>query len=131
MRPRSVVWAGFAFLLATYLFAQATSRLTGSIIESSGAAVPGATVEVYLPGGEKPLSVLPATGEGIFAFTGLAAGKYDVVITSQGFRKHTDRGVILTAGAETSMPAIRLEVGSVAETVEVMDTTINVQTNNA
>src|SRR5438067_32134 len=42
-----------ALAFAGMLSAQVTSRLTGSVIDQTGAAVPGATVDVYLPGGAK------------------------------------------------------------------------------
>src|SRR6266566_1275311 len=44
-----------ALALASCLSAQVTSRLTGSVIDPSGSVVPGAVVEVYLPGGANPL----------------------------------------------------------------------------
>jgi hypothetical protein len=128
MRLRSVL---FALAFAGCLSAQVTSRLTGSVVDQTGSSVPGATVEVYLPGGAKPLLTMPTTSEGLFAFSGVAAGTYDVVVSASGFRKHTDRGVVLTAGSETAMPAIKLEVGAVTDTVEVSDSATIVQTTNA
>jgi hypothetical protein len=118
-------------LLSSGLSGQVTSRLTGSVTDPSGAAVPAAVVEVYQPGGTKPLMSMPTTSDGLFAFTGVPPATYDVIVTSQGFRKHTDRGVVLTAGAETAMPAIKLEVGSVTDTVEVSDSATVVQTTTA
>jgi Carboxypeptidase regulatory-like domain/TonB dependent receptor-like, beta-barrel len=120
-----------ALALAGCLFAQVTSRLTGSVTDPSGAVVPGAMVEVYLPGGEKPVVSMPATSDGLFSFTGVAQGTYDVIVSAPGFRKHTDRSVVLTAGQETSIPPIRLEVGNVTETVEVSASATLVQTTNA
>jgi hypothetical protein len=52
------------------------------------------------------------------------------VATAPGFRKHTDRGVVLTAGITTPLP-IKLEVGAVTDTVEVTDSATVVQTTNA
>ena len=129
MRIRQFVLATLAF--AGLLAAQVTSRLTGSVIDQTGAAVPGATVDVFMPGGSKPVVTMPTTSDGLFAFTAVAAGTYDVVVTAQGFRKHTDHNVVLTAGAETSMPAIKLEVGAVTDSVEVSDTATVIQTTNA
>ena len=129
MRFRAYVIGVLAF--AGCLSAQVTSRLTGSVTDPTGAAVPSAMVEVYLPGGVKPLLSVNVTSDGLFAFTGVAAGTYDVVVSAAGFRKHSDRGVVLIAGAETAMPAIKMEVGSVSETVEVSDTASIVQTTNA
>src|SRR5713101_4961984 len=131
MRLRAATCAIGVVALAGYLLAQATSRLTGSLVDPTGAPVPAATIDLFLPAGSRPVLTANTTGEGLFAFTGVAPGTYDVVLTAQGFRKHSERGVVLTAGAETSMPAIRLEVGNITETVEVTDTTLSVQTTNA
>ena len=116
--------------LANCLSAQITSRLTGAVVDPTGSAVPAAVVEVYLPGGTKPLLTAPATGDGLFAFTGVGAGTYDVVVSAPGFRKHTDRGVVLTAGEETPL-AIKLEVGSATDSVEVTESATIVQTTNS
>jgi hypothetical protein len=118
-------------LLSTSLNAQVSSRLSGSILDPTGSAVPGATVDVYLPGGAKPIASTTATGEGLFTFVGIPSGTYDVMVTSAGFRKHTERGVILAPATETAMNAIKLEVGSVAEVVEVTGSSLTVQTTNS
>ena len=117
--------------LTGVLTAQVTSRLTGSVVDQTGAVVAGANVEVYLPGGTKPLISMPTTSDGLFAFSGIANGTYDVVVSAPGFRKHSDRGVVLEAGKEMAMPAIKLEVGSVTDTVEVTDSATVLQTSNA
>jgi len=122
-------------LVLTLLFvcsvrAQVTARLTGSVMDPTGAVVPGAIVEVYLQGGTKPLTTMVATSDGIFSFTGIEAGIYDVVVSAAGFRKQTSKGVILIAGQETPL-AIKLEVGAVTDTVEVSESSNVVQTTNA
>src|SRR3954465_13514271 len=109
----------FALLATSLAPAQVASRLTGSVQDPSGAAVPAATVEVYLPGGAKPIVSTTTTPEGLFAFARIPNGNYDAFVTAAGFRKHTERGVILTPATETAMAGIKLEVGSVAEVVEV------------
>ncbi len=108
-----------------------TARLSGTVIDQTGAAVPNAVVNVLLPGGAKPILTEKTTADGLFAFTAVASGTYDVEVTAQGFRKHNERGVILTVGQETSLPGIRLEVGSTSETIEVNENKLAVQTSNA
>ena|SRR5580698_5991993 len=111
--------------------AQVASRLSGLVTDPTGAAVPGAKVDLFLPGGEKPLRSTVTTGDGIFAFSGTPAGNFDIVVSAQGFKKYTDRGVVLDAGMETSLPTVHLEVGSISETVEVTVPKVTVQTDNA
>ncbi len=126
----------FVFFVATlastlWLQAQVTSRLSGSIVDPSSSAVPSATVDLLLPGGTKPIMTTISTTDGLFAFTGVPAGTYDVAITMKGFRKYTEHGVVLAAGTEVALPVIRLEIGSTGEVVEVTETKQEVQTTNA
>jgi hypothetical protein len=111
--------------------AQVAARMSGSVVDPTGLPVPGATVDVLLLGGVKPILTATTTPEGIFAFTAVPAGTYNVVVTAKGFRKSTEENVVLAAGAETSMPAIRLEVGSATEVVEVKENAETIQTTNA
>src|SRR5689334_9686921 len=100
---RVSVPSAFVLLISVPAFAQVTSRLSGSVVDPSGSAIPGAAVDIYLPEGARPILSTTTTAEGIFAFTGVAAGNYDLVISANGFRKYTARAVPLTAAAETSL----------------------------
>lgn len=127
----AIALMGALFVFSGNCEAQVTARLSGSIVDASGLAVPGAAIDIFLPGGERPILSAVGTGEGLFAFTGVPAGTYNVVVTAQGFRKYTERGVVLAAGQETSLAAFRLEVGSVTDSVEVSGAAQTVQTTNA
>src|SRR3954454_12385092 len=107
---RFTAGAGLAvsLLFTFFAHAQVSSRLSGSVQDPSGAAVPAATVDVYLPGGAKPIVSTTTTTEGLFAFASIPSGTYDVFVTSAGFRKHTERGVTLTPATETAMAGIKL-----------------------
>jgi len=132
MRKRSLVsGTALALFLVCSATAQVTARLSGSVVDQTGSAVPIATVDVFLPGGARPILTSNTTQEGLFAFAGVPAGTYDVVITANGFRKHSERGVVLAAATETAIPAIKLEVGSVTDVVEVKESNISVQTTNS
>jgi len=117
--------------LVGFLQAQTASRLTGSVVDPSGSVVPGATVDLMLPGGVKPLQTTATSSDGLFAFSGAEAGIYDVIVSAQGFRKESVRGITLAAGTETPLGAIHLEIGTTSETVEVKESSVVVQTNNA
>jgi hypothetical protein len=128
---RTFCWGTVLTLFSFALHAQVTARLSGTVVDQTGSAVPAAAVELYLPGGAKPIMTTTTTPEGIFSLTGISAGTYDVTVSAAGFRKSTQRDVILTAATETSLPAIKLEVGSVTDTVEVKENSLIVQTTNA
>ena len=54
-----------SLFLAASANAQMSGRISGSVIDASGAAVGGAEVELYLAGGQKPLLVSKTSAEGL------------------------------------------------------------------
>ena len=93
--------------------------------------MPNATVDVLLPGGAKPILSTTTTAEGLFSFTAVPAATYDLAITAAGFRKYSERNIVLAAGSETTIPVIKLDVGGTSETVEVSESKLSVQTSNS
>ena len=98
MKSRLALPFLLAFGFACVSNAQVNARLTGSVVDPSGLAVPGATVDVFLPGGAKPVLSMSTTAEGLFAFSAVLPGHYDVIVTAAGFRKSANRDVILSTG---------------------------------
>src|ERR1022692_2823502 len=98
MRNRVVMLLAGLFAAGALLQAQVTSRLTGSVVDPSNAAVPSAKVDILLPGGTNPILSSTTTADGLFAFSGVPVGTYDLVVSSSGFRKSPERGVVLEAG---------------------------------
>jgi len=117
--------------LVTIVTAQDTGRLTGTILDPTGAAVTGAKVELFLPGGTAAVLATLTTGEGLFSFTGVRPVSYDLVVDASGFRGYRARQVKVDPGRETSLPPIRLELGARADSIEVTVGTTGVQTTNA
>src|SRR6185503_706830 len=75
-------------LLFAVPFAAAQDRgtITGTVTDSSGAAVPGASVILRHPDTGLSQSTVSG-GEGGFSFIYLSAGKYTVTVEMPGFRK--------------------------------------------
>ncbi|MEK7406389.1 MAG: TonB-dependent receptor [Acidobacteriota bacterium] len=115
----------------TLLPAQVTGRLSGSVLDPTGSAVPGAKVDLLLAGGSTPVLSFTTTSEGLFTMIGVRPDFYDLVVEAAGFQKHTIRRVKIDPGRETSLPPIKLELGAVTATVEVISTIQGVQTTNA
>src|SRR6266849_5497116 len=122
--------ASFVLFVASG-FAQVTGRLSGSVTDSSGAAIPNATVNLLLAGGAKPVLTTVTTSEGLFSFTNVRPEKYDLTIESSGFLKYSLRGVKIDPARETSLPAIKLELAAVTQSVDVTADVQTVQTQNA
>src|SRR5829696_7451627 len=69
---------------SSILAAQGAGTLTGIIRDSSGAAIPGATIQVVNEASNAALDAV-TDGEGAFQVTPLAAGWYRVQATLDGF----------------------------------------------
>src|SRR2546421_1518239 len=131
MGTRILAFLLFFILVLAPGFAQVTGRLSGSVTDSTGAAIPNATVNLLLPGGSKPVLTTVTTSEGLFSFTNVRPEKYDVTTESSGFLKYSLRGVKIDPGRETALPAIKLELAAVTQSVDVTADVQTVQTQNA
>ena len=105
-------------LLAGAVSAQTTlGRLSGTVLDTSGAVLPGATITLT---SEQTNQVqTAASGEnGAFLFPQVLVGTYKVEISLQGFRSTTFTKVSVAVGQEYALTA-RLELGNVNENVTV------------
>ena len=116
---RAASFAALWLLLPGCLFAQGgTGTISGSVTDASGAAVPGAAIAASNEAtGFKRESV--ATGDGEFSLIGLLPGEYTVTVEMQGFKKSTAKDLKLEVDQRLRLE-VKLEVGSVAEVVEVI-----------
>ena len=98
--------------------AQESASIVGLVRDTSGAAMPGVTVEatssVLI---EKVRSAL-SDGAGRFAIVSLRPGKYDVTFMLTGFKTIRREGVVL-GGAFASTINAELAIGALEETVTV------------
>jgi hypothetical protein len=94
-----------------------TGEINGTVTDSAGAAVPGAAVRLVSE--ETKIETATATNaDGYFRFVNVKPGNYTVAIEMQGF-KRTITAPFTLAVSETSTQNITLQVGNVAETVEI------------
>lgn len=109
----------FFALVSSSLMAQVTGRLTGTVLDPSGAPVPAAKVEVFLGGGAAAVLQTQTNPAGLFTFSALRAETYNISIVVSGFSKLTLRQVKVDALKETSLGALKLEVAAANQVVEV------------
>ena len=107
-----------ALVSAATVFAQTvTGSLVGSVIDHSGAVLPGAAVVVTdIERGTTRESL--TNTEGLYTISSLAPGTYQVAITMVGFKKFVRDRVEVAINTTVRIDA-RLDVGGVTETVEV------------
>jgi hypothetical protein len=107
------------FLAATFAAAQSfTGRIVGTVTDSSGGVIAGAEVKA-VEGGTNRTLVTTSNADGNYALNEVPRGEYTIEVSSPGFKHVTRRGVQLAIGQQARVD-LRLEVGTVSETVEVV-----------
>jgi iron complex outermembrane receptor protein len=95
-----------------------TSSVSGTVVDQSGGAVPGATVQLAGPG----VNRLETSGSrGDYVFDQLPEGTYRIEVRLVGFAQATREGVTVASGA-VQVPPITLAVASVSDVVVVSAT---------
>ncbi len=111
---------GIAMLLSPPVLAQgggATTSLSGTVTDTSGAVIPGANVVVKNTGTAAENEAV--TNEaGYFTVPALNPGTYSVTVTLMGFKTAVVNDVKVNASTPTSVK-VALEVGGLEETVQV------------
>ena len=114
-------WIAAACLIltcSTVVRAQ-TAGISGTVIDSTGSGVPGATVQLAGPSRRE----LTTSGQGgAYRFAGLASGTYQVTVSLVGFSQAT-RAVVV-GNADVTVTAIVLDVANLNETVVVSATKV-------
>jgi hypothetical protein len=100
-------------------FGQVSGRVSGSVVDPSGASIADATVNLYLTGGKAPVLSTHTTSEGIFDFTAVRPDSYRLVVQAKGFSDYAQTNVTVDPARQTSLAPIRMEVQSATQTVEV------------
>lgn len=118
-------------LSATALFAQLNGRLTGTVLDPTGASVPGAQVSLLLPGGKTALLSTTTNAEGLFDFTAVRPDLYVLTVEVAGFAKFSQAGVNIDPVRVTTVPPIHLALSSTSQTLEVAAPAQMVDTSTA
>jgi Carboxypeptidase regulatory-like domain len=113
---RIMLVAAVAVLVPTITFAQAS--ITGTVKDTSGAVLPGVTVEASSPVLIEKIRTVVTDGGGQYRIVDLRPGTYSVTFTLPGFNTFKREGVELE-GALTATINADLRVGSLEETVTV------------
>src|SRR5256885_1824556 len=119
------------FLLAGVAQAQTiTGSITGTVVDSSGAIVPGSklTVTNEATGAERTLIT---TENGVFIFTNLVPTTYSVKIEQPGFRPVTRTALTLTSGDRLALGSIQLEADKTSEASSVTGEVAALKTESA
>jgi hypothetical protein len=101
----------------------------GTVQDSSGAVVPNATVKLINEGTRVTFDTKTAAS-GAYAFEAVQTGSYRLDVEASGFRKYSSTGNEVTIGQPTTIN-VKLEVGTLVDTVEVSSQAEAVQTSTS
>jgi hypothetical protein len=118
-----VLWAATAFGQFT------TARLSGTVQDKTGAAVPGATVTVEQAGTGYKQEV-KSGGAGEYLFPSLPVGSYQLTVEMAGFGTYVQKGIGLEVGQAASQK-VTLLLGAVTQQVTVEANSNQVTTDDA
>ena len=128
------IWAISAMLLCmglvhvAPLHAQATATILGTVMDPSGAAIGGATVQVKNTGTSITQNTI-SDEQGRYRFPDLGIGEYEVQASTAGFQTVVHKGITLTVGSNPVVD-FRLPLGQAAETVTVAAEVSQVETQS-
>jgi hypothetical protein len=128
---------GAIFLLAAPLFGPraygqggATGAIAGAVIDTTGASVSGAEVQIINASTASVVRKLSTNSDGDFVATLLPPGTYSVVVNKSGFGE-AKADAIEVRVTETTRVTITLKPGAVSETVQISAQVTTVETSNA
>jgi hypothetical protein len=103
--------------------------IAGTVTDSSGAVVPGVTVEARSPALIEQVRTVVTDAAGLYSIVQLVPGVYTVSFTLPGFATIVREGIVLTTGFTADVDA-QLRVGAVGETITVTGSTPIVDVQN-
>jgi len=118
------------FLAALPVSAQQQSGIAGAVRDSSGAVLPGVTVEAASPALIEKVRTAVTDAEGRYNIVDLRPGAYTVTFSLPGFSTLKREGIVLTVGFTATVNA-ELQVGALEETITVAGSSPLVDTQNA
>src|SRR5579864_2164488 len=110
------------------VWAQSTAQINGTVRDSSGLAVAGATVKATQTA-TGAVRTVTSDAEGAFVFANLPIGPYLLEITKEGFNKYAQTGIVLQVDSNPTIDAA-LKVGAVTEQVTVQADASMVETHS-
>ncbi|MDR3699193.1 MAG: carboxypeptidase regulatory-like domain-containing protein [Candidatus Sulfopaludibacter sp.] len=127
---RFLVKATLCLLVTLCALAQSDrGTITGTVMDPAAAVVPGAKIVVRnVDNGA--VSETTTTGTGDYTLTSLPAGKYEVSVEANGFKKLTRENITVEV-AQTTRVDLAVQVGASTETITVSTEAPMLRTENA
>lgn len=113
-------WVGamsLLILITLPVHAQFGSSLSGTVLDSTGAAIPKATATLTNAATQQT-QISTTNGTGAYHFSELGPGQYTLVVTAPGFKKSNLTNVAIEAESPRDL-TVTLQTGGATESVEV------------
>src|SRR5258708_17820795 len=91
-----------------------SGSLTGSVVDETGAVVPGADVTLTNDA-SKDVRRSKSNRDGNFTFAAVPPGSYTILVELGGFKKSERTGIRLSVGDSRSIGQVKMAVGGMAE----------------
>jgi hypothetical protein len=121
-----------ALLVGSRAYGQggATGAIAGAVVDTSGASISGADVQIISASTESIVRKLSTNADGEFVATLLPPGNYDVIVNKSGFGEAKAQAIEVRV-TETTRVTISLKPGAVSEIVQISAQVTSVETTNA
>src|SRR2546423_7296171 len=128
-RTASLIVVLFFFAFSNIYAAETTATLGGTVKDSSGAVVTGATVTLT-EASTNTSRTQQTNPDGAYLFTLVPVGRYQVAVESSGFRKYVQSGITLEVNQNARLD-VTLRPGAAEQVVEVNANVAQVDTVSA
>jgi Carboxypeptidase regulatory-like domain/TonB-dependent Receptor Plug Domain len=115
---------------ATMRAQELQGTINGTVTDSSGALIPGATVTITPNGVNGSIRTIKTDAHGSYTVTNLAAGNYTITVTATGFEAYAASNVTLNVAQTISVDA-KLSPGALSQTVTVQGNAVHVDTTTS
>src|SRR5215471_16814792 len=127
---RTIILTTVMLLAASHVHAQgATATISGTVLDPTGAAIPGASITVKNLGTAFTQTVV-SDDQGRYLAPDLPIGEYEVQGSLAGFQTMVRRGITLTVGSRPVVD-LQLPIGQTGETVSVTGELSQVETTTS
>lgn len=130
LRTFATVVSMLLVLSAAALAQTVTGSITGTVVDSANAVVPGATVQLTNEITKQQREFL-TTGNGSFTFPDLVPADYDLRVTHPGFKTYVQNKITVGTLEKVDVHTIHLDVGEVTTSVEVQAEAARVATDTS
>ena len=117
-------------LVSTAVWGQSTGgAIQGTVVDPSGAALPGATVTARNMG-TGVTTTATSTSAGVYALPNLPPGSYAVTVEAAGMKKYVQEGITVSTNSTVGLD-LQLQLGSATETVTVTSDATQLETETS